>query len=472
VVDAIRGFVELLHRNGVRVSIAEALDALRAVEAVGVESPAALEASLAATLVKRQGDAATFAELFRLYFLRRLEVHEADGGRSPLAAALAAEGFSEDEIEELLATLATEAAGLSIEARMAMGVRRPDLALLLRLSGVRLDLLGLASPLQVGFVTHRLLSDLGVLAGEAEVHQLIQRLKPRLGERAEGLVRAADRASRDLRGLLRRAVDDEVSRHERRLHADQHSDLLADKPFAQMSPTELQALRDEVDRLARKLRAAAALRPRLRRRGRLDVRRTLRKALSTGGTPMWLSFRARRLQKPELVLLVDVSDSMRQVARFMLELVFLLQERFAGVRTFAFVSDLGETTELFRRYPVAEAIARAYAGAMPTGRIDVQGNSNVGRALEIFWHRYRDAVTPRATVIVISDGRNNYFPSNAARLADLRTRARRVLWLNPEPPSSWSLGDSAMRDYVPHVDRVEVVYNLAGLRRVIEGLTL
>jgi uncharacterized protein with von Willebrand factor type A (vWA) domain len=168
------------------------------------------------------------------------------------------------------------------------------------------------------------------------------------------------------------------------------------------------------------------------------------------------------------VVLCDISDSVRNVSRFMLHFAYSLQDRFAKVRSFVFVSDLGETTELFASHEIGRAVELAYGGAV----INVYANSNFGRAFRVFRERYLDAVTKRTTVIVIGDGRNNYHAPEAWALADVHARARAVLWLNPEPRLSWAFGDSAMRAYEPHCDRVEVVNSLASLARVVDDLVI
>jgi uncharacterized protein with von Willebrand factor type A (vWA) domain len=235
-----------------------------------------------------------------------------------------------------------------------------------------------------------------------------------------------------------------------------------------MSPDELQRLQKEVLRLARKLREMASLRRRVERRGRLDARRTLRASYATFGVPFRLKHRRRREERPRLVVLCDISDSVRHVSRFMLRFAYTLQDLFAKVRSFVFVSELGECTDLFSRYELDRAVDLAYAG----GVVNVYANSNFGRAFRAFGERYLDAVTARTTVLVIGDGRNNYNPPEAWALAAIAERARRLLWLTPEPPASWSFGDSAMREYEPYCDRVEVVNNLASLAKVVDSLVL
>jgi uncharacterized protein with von Willebrand factor type A (vWA) domain len=181
-----------------------------------------------------------------------------------------------------------------------------------------------------------------------------------------------------------------------------------------------------------------------------------------------LKHRRRRIEKPRLVVLCDISDSVRHVSRFMLQFAFTLQELFSKVRSFVFVSDLAECTDLFKEHEVQRAVDLAYAG----GVVNVYANSNFGRAFRMFQERFIDAVTGKTTVIVIGDARNNYNPPEAWALGDIKARARRLLWLNPEPPVSWSFGDSAMREYEPYCDRVEVVNNLASLAKVVDNLIL
>lgn len=470
--DRLLEFTALLRKNGVRVAPAETLEAARAMELVGVGDPATLAAALSVVLVKRTADAPVFDELFDLYFRRGGDFSGRFTG-APLVEELRRRGFTEEELEALLALLADEAARLSPTAREGLGLRRGSIEQLVRRSGGSVDLDRLVNPLQVGYFTQQLLEAMELRRAEGELMRLVEGLARKLpGPDAQARADVLGALLRDqlgrLRAAVRQFVADEFNR--RNLEARQRArvDVLAERPFGQMSDEELRKLRHEVERLARKLREAATLRPRARKRGRLDARRTVRRALSTGGVPFVLKRRRRRIEKPRLVVLCDISDSVRNVSRFMLQLAYSLQDRFSKVRSFVFVSDLGETTSLFADHELSRAIDLAYGGAV----INVYANSNFGRAFQLFRERYLDAVTPRTTVIVIGDGRNNYQDPQAWALADVRARARRVIWLNPEPRLSWAFGDSAMRFYEPHCDRVEVASNLDTLRRVVDDLVL
>jgi uncharacterized protein with von Willebrand factor type A (vWA) domain len=327
----------------------------------------------------------------------------------------------------------------------------------------------MTSPLQVGYYSFRALGEMNLPGAEADLEQLATAVGRALGPDAARALPAAIAKNRQaLKAAVRRFVQDQFERQNVDFIQEFRARTLAERPFALLSEEEIAKLRVEVQRLARKLRAQASLRPQHRRHGRLDVRRTLRRSLSTGGIPIALVRKKKRIDRPRLVVLCDVSDSVKNVSRFMLELVYTLQERFEKVRSYVFVADIGETTDLFRSSAIDEAVRLAYEGAV----INVSASSDYGRALEHFATRHLDAITSRTTVIVIGDARNNYNPSNAERLAEIRARAKRVLWLNPESPAAWGFGDSAMRDYEPHCDKVVVAHNLESLRRVVDELSI
>ena len=467
-IGQVEAFARLLRRAGVRVSTAELLDAARAVAEVGVGDGGAVHDALRATLVKRAVDAEAFEELYELHFRRGATLSAAG---VPLAELLADQGVSPAAVNALIARLAAAAAELGAVARMALGVRHADFAPMVRAAGLEVELSRMSSPLQVGFYTHRLTESMDLRGASAELEAMLVRLADAgsLAPDELALLRAV--IARHV-VALRQAIRDYVQRAFKAEHRDYFTDIatraLDDKPLAQLSEHEVSQLREEVARLARILRAKVQHHREPRRRGRLDVRHTVRRSVATGGIPFEIVRRDRRRRKPRLVVLCDISDSVRNVSRFMLQFVYTLHELFDRIHTFAFVAELGELTELFRRYDLDRAVALAYSGAV----INVFANSNYGRVLQQFAERHMGKLTPRTTVLVIGDGRNNYHASNHAVLADMRRRARRVIWMNPETPASWGFGDSAMREYELHCDEVAVARDLASLERVIDELVL
>jgi uncharacterized protein with von Willebrand factor type A (vWA) domain len=257
-------------------------------------------------------------------------------------------------------------------------------------------------------------------------------------------------------------VRDQIERHlEQRAAIDASEKGPMATPFARLSEAEIDEVGRAVRLLAERLRGAARVRDRHRSRGRIDPSRTLRKSLATGGIPFVPERRDQRRDRPKLLILCDVSDSVRPASRFMLEFVYAIKELFVRTRSFVFVSEIGEVTQLFESHEVSSAIARA---------IDTQENSSYGRVLRELEHRYRDAVDRRTTVVILGDGRTNFQPSGAEALGRIRRRARSVLWLCPESRASWGTGDSAMNEYEKHATQVLEVACAHDLERAAREL--
>lgn len=460
--DRVAELAGLLRKNGLRVSTAELIDAGRAAAAVGLARPDTLREALAAALVKRGPDRPVFDEIFDLTFLRGAAARLAS-----LEALLARAGLDGARARGLLDQARGELAAMTPLARAALGMGG-GLAPMVADAGRRVDVGRMVSPLQIGFFTQRVLEALGLAAAEKDLDALLARLAD-LGlspGEVEMLGELFEQQVADLRLAVREQVAAEARRQNLAALGAAETRALASRPLAALTEKEIALLRGEVARLARLLRARIAIEPHAPRRGRLDLRRTLRRSLATGGVPFAVVRRQRRPKRPRLVVLCDISDSVRNVSRFLLELVYALEAEFDRVSSFAFVAELGELSPLFRASKADRAIELAYAGAV----VNVFANSNYGRVFAAFAERHLGRVTSRTTILVIGDGRNNYHPTRVDALAAMRRRARQIVWLNPEPPPVWGFGDSAMREYAPYCDRVAVARDLDSLREVVDQL--
>jgi uncharacterized protein len=192
----------------------------------------------------------------------------------------------------------------------------------------------------------------------------------------------------------------------------------------------------------------------------------LRSSIMYDGIPFKPVLTSQRDEKPRMVVICDVSLSVRNAARFMLHLVYSLQSLFEQVRSFVFVSELADASQYFEQLGIDEAITAVFNGEL----IDCDANSNYGRALEIFCQRHLGTVTNQTTVIILGDGRGNRNPPNVWALEEIRRRAKQLIWLSPEPRGSWGLGSSDMPLYEPVCHRAEVVRNLKQLGQVAEEL--
>jgi uncharacterized protein len=230
---------------------------------------------------------------------------------------------------------------------------------------------------------------------------------------------------------------------------------------------QLTQLRRVVHPLARRLASRLAVRRKRSKRGQLDMRRTLRRSMSTGGVPMKPAYRTRRPGRPELVILCDVSGSVAGFSHFTLLLVQALREQFSKVRVFAFVECTDEVTHLFE--PGAElsgVMQRVLREAQLTA---FDGHSDYGNALGGFSEHWGGTVTSKTSLLVLGDGRTNYRDPNLRILKRLVGQARHAHWLNPEPRRQWGSGDSAALRYADVLPMHEC-RTVGQLTDVVEGL--
>ncbi|WP_416982078.1 vWA domain-containing protein [Streptomyces sp. T028] len=419
--ERLTGLVAALRAHGVRVGTGETVDAAEAVAVLGFADRGLLREGLAATLLHTPDQRRLFDTVFDLYFPYGVgapagESGDRDSLRDRLADALAANDRA------LLGQLAIEAVdGLGgygsspgadgWSSHQTLDRLRPQ-TLLARVRD-ELRRQGGGS----GFAG-RLLED--------EIRRRIEEFRTLVA--AEARRRVAERRGRDR--IARRAVAPTADRVD----------------FLYAGRDRLAELRRTVQPLARKLATRLAARRRRAARGTIDLRRTLRGSLSTGGVPMRPVLRRRRPARPELVLLCDVSGSVSGFSDFTMLLVQALHDQFSKVRVFAFVNRIDEVTGLLERGRAdPEGLgARIRAEARLTG---YHGSSDYGVALGEFAERYRAAVGPRTTVFVLGDARTNMSDPNLAALREISEGARRLYWLNPEPRSLWGSGDSAAPEY-------------------------
>jgi hypothetical protein len=429
---------------------------------VGLADRAATKAAFRAVMVEDPAHVPIFDRAFDAFF----RVGPGSG------AGIVARGGGDVSTDELRAMLdAIDAAARSREgltnALAAVVSGGAALDQVLRAAADAAGVGSMRGPMQIGHFTQRTLEALGAETMRAALPELLNALEAAVGaDRAAALLALLSGELDGLRPAARAVVDAEFARRNANLRESFRKRILAEKRFTSLRPDEIDAVTREVKRLSERLRGRLSVRRKRRRRGRLDVRKTLRRAHRTGGVPMVPVFVKKARKRPRLTVLADVSDSVRFVARFLLSLTWAVQDVFTRTRTFAFVSDLGETTHLFDRHRVEEAIELVYGGAA----VSVASGSDYGKAFGVFTSRFMDSVDARTTVLILGDGRTNYADPNAEALRAISQKAARVLFLNPEPRSSWGFGDSAMGVYLPFVDEALSVMNLETLRTAVDRI--
>jgi uncharacterized protein len=497
VLDLLTGFVAELRASGIPVSLTEHLDAAEALRHVPIEDREALKYTLGASLVKSSSHWRAYETTFEIYFSLRGPNYrigdEEDGSERPDeedgagqsagegqgrgqgrgGGTGSGEGMTPEELADLLykALLGSNGALVSAVARQAvtryagMEAGRPV--------GGTYYLYRTLRNLDLDGVLERLMSEARSTTSSLNDQDAGDPQSPEVTLTAleERLLRDEFQARID---QLRREIENEIRR---RLVADRGSEALAKslrKPLPEdidvMHATrdELVALRRSLRPLSRKLAVRLARKRRHGRKGALDFRSTVRHSLSTGGVPVEPKFKYPRPSKPEIVVIADISGSVASFARFTLHLVHAISSQFSKVRSFVFIDGIDEVSRFFDGVDdPAEAVHRINTEA---DVIWVDGHSDYGHALTVFWERWGEEITPRSSVLLLGDARNNYHASQAWVVKEIQARARHVYWLNPEPRAYWNSGDSIVGEYANHCDDVVECRTLRQLERFVGEL--
>jgi uncharacterized protein with von Willebrand factor type A (vWA) domain len=459
--EHIHRFAGALRQAGVRISPPEVADALVAAGAVDIEDRTSFRSALRATLVKRDFDLDTFEQLFELYF-SPYGSREQDLPPKPEPPSRELPALPDGALDELGPEL----------ARLWDALRSTEdleLALMIRESARREGAGQIDTVLQQGMAGRLILQGMGLgMGSDAALDRFAQRLRESgMSEEDAQAWRDAVRQQLDrLRAAVRGFVRAEYDRNEGALRESRRARELSMRAIDGISARETAEMSRLVERLGRKLDSLPELRKAPKRKGQLDMQRTWRSNLQTGGVPFRLRWEKPPKRRPQVVALCDISNSVQSTVRLMLHFLYRLQDRFSRVRTFVFVSDCTEVSDEFLHYDADTAISHALAPK----QIAYYSATNYGRSLERFLSQYDDAVTSRTIVLVLGDARGNYTAPHPELLGHVKARARRVLWFNPEGRLSWGLGDSSMNAYLPHVTQAFEVRTLAHLEAAIENL--
>lgn len=431
-------FVEALRARGIKVGPSETVDGGQVMAVLDLLDREALRAGLAACLLRRPTHRRTFDSLFDLWFPAVI----GDRAREDVATELPRGEDGEvdiDAVRELLAEFLSDGSPASRELMRLLAAQVAE---------------------QLGRYETRTGPAYSAYQALREVSPdtlLAKILRGLLGG-GDGADTASDfeteiarRTAQERVAEFRRAVEEEVRRRtaervgKEKIAASSVPRIAEQVDFLRARSDEMAELRRTVTPLARRLASRLAARRRRSRRGSIDLRRTLRRSMSTGGVPVNLVQRKPRPGRPELVILCDVSGSVAGFSHFTLLLVNALREQFSRVRVFAFVDTTDEVTRYFE--PGGDLAAAMTRMTNEAELVAFDGHSDYGNALGTFAERFAESLTARSSLLILGDARTNYRDPNLAVLRRLTGVAKHAYWLNPEPRSQWGSGDSAATDY-------------------------
>jgi uncharacterized protein with von Willebrand factor type A (vWA) domain len=459
-------FVQELRSAGLPVSMVEAIDAMEAMRHVDLGDRSALKEALRATMVKNSRHEAAFDTVFEVFFaLRRPEAAEPTADEAPRSQQAGSErpgggGGGGADLDELVAQLLSALRAQDFSALRDAARRAVD------------ELAGIEPGRPVGgtYYLYRTLRQLDVDSLEERLLEALSADEDdELGDLrdrvlSEEVTRRIERLREEIQAEIRRRLVEDRGREA--VAKTLRQPLVEDVDLMHATRADLEDIEHVIEPLTRKLAARLAQRRRLARRGRLDFRKTMRASLAAGGVPIEPKFKYTRPHRPEIFLLCDISGSMATFARFTLQFTYAMATQFSRLRSFVFVDAVDEVTRYLKPgVDFRDALATIGTEA---DVVWLDGHSDYGHALEQFVARHGRELTPRSTVIITGDARNNYREPREGYLGEIREAVQSVYWLNPEPRAYWDSGDSVMGRYAAHCDEVFEVRNLRQLEAFVE----
>lgn len=447
------GFVRALRAAGAQASVAEAIDAARAVALVGYADRETLKSSLSVALAKSEEEKAICDEVFELFFrlpARSQESDQPDEGADPGDGGQQSPRTGDADVDALLDLAEQQANGDS--GAMAAAVQR---------AGQQAGVDDIRFQSQTAYLTRQLLEAMGI-------RKLEQLQQPGSGQ-AEGDAGEAGTALRQTLAAARARLQREARAHVERRFAlfgkpateAFMAEVAVQRPLGRMSPADMDRMKTAVARMAKRLAQRHSHRRRITLRGQLDLRRTIRANAGHDGVPVTLHFKHKRVDKPRIVAVCDVSGSVAAHVRFLLLFLYALQGTVADLQAFAFSNHLRDVGPPLENLPFDDAMAlilKEVGG----------GSTDYGQAWQDLYDRHWNLIDGRTTVLVLGDGRSNQTDPRLDLFAELAARAKHVVWLSPEGEGRWGTGDSALLQYRPFCTHLSHAATAADLERAID----
>ena len=474
-------FVKALRTAEIKVSPAETLDAMHAMDIVGYEDRRFLKDTLSIVLSKNPEEKEAFDTCFDRFFtfdkFSEGESEESDdwgdgdasddgefdpsgersgeGGRGSGQGMGGGAGGNVEESEAGESSLTPQ----SELGQMLMRGNKTEIMIAIAEAGREVEVNQIVVFTQKGLYTRKIMDAMGMKGLNDEIGEL----------RAHGGIpqKRLSNVLKNGRDRLRETVRDYVER-QFFLHADEkgkqlREELLKKVKLSNVEKRNFKDVHEVVMKMAKKLIAIHSKRRKTFKRGQLDVRKTLRNNMQYDGALFDIHWKAQKVDRPKVMCICDVSGSVSNYSRFLLMFLYSLTEVLPKVRAFAFSSDLGEVTRLFEQSDLETAIAK-------TMRDYGNGSTDYGQMLEDFKSHCMSDVNNKTTIIILGDARNNYGDPKSEILREMYDKSKRVIWLNPEPKMSWTVGDAEMKKYAPACHQVEVCNSLMHLERVVGNL--
>jgi len=441
-VDYLRDFIKVLRSSDVRISTSETIDAMRAASLVGIEDKEMLKVCLSQSLAKSLREKEIFQECYENFFKEdymNLNQEKNENISDNIQDEKNLQELANTDLEKLF----NSSDKTTLMTSMALAAQEVGLR------NIRLFT-------QTGMFTRRILEFMGL---EKLNNDIFQAAKDGDTDREEDLKEIRERIRLEIRDYVEHQLKLRTSESGRQLREE----ALSQVRLSQVDKSDLVIMTNIVRKMAKRLIALHSRRKRKANRGVLDIRSTLRANQQYDGLLFKTLWKRKKVDRPKVVALCDVSGSVANVARFFLMFLYSLTEVLPNIRSFAFSNNAGEVTDLFDTKEIEIASAE-------TLLLHGGGSTDYGQSLIDLEGFIENDIDRKTTIIILGDGRSNYSDPRTDILKSLHEKAKRIIFLNPEPKSLWGTGDSEMKRYEPYCDKAKLCNSLVDLEKVVDDL--
>ena len=441
-VDFLRDFIKVLRSSDVRVSSSETIDAMHISSIIGLEDKNLLKESLSQSLAKSMREKEIFNDCFDNFFKEdymKLENSSEDKYSNNNITDKIYDFQRNNDLESLFKS-SDKTALMSSLAKAADEVGLKDIKLFT----------------QTGMFTRKILESMGL---EKLNNDIFHASKEGDNEKEENLKEVRERIRLEIRDYVEHQLKLRTSESGKQIRED----ALAQVRLSQVDKSDFVLMTGIVRKMAKRLIALHSRKKRKANRGVLDIRSTLRVNQQYEGLLFRTLWKKKKVERPKVIALCDVSGSVANVARFFLMFLYSLSEVLPNIRSFAFSNKAGEVTDLFDTKDIEDAAAETLI-------LHGGGSTDYGQSLNDLEGLIENDIDRKTTLIILGDGRSNYGDPRTDILKSLQEKSKRIIFLNPEPKSLWGTGDSEMNRYAPYCHKAKACSSLNDLEKVVEDL--
>ncbi len=441
--NIILDFCYNLRNAGVRISVLETIDAISAIKLIGFTDRISFKYALSTALIKSEEDILIFEKQFESFFNVKLFDLDYSDGNFDVAKAL------DKEWSDLTESI------INKDDRQFLELFNKAI------DSSRLNEMQYRT--QQGMYVQKIMDQIGVKNLEEDITYLSETKIPG----AQSMVSALEKKKKDLQEFTETYVKNQYELREGKRNKNTLENRLQDTRFADLKEHEMEDMKAIINRFVKKIYSRYSKRKKNYKKGFLDIKKTLRKNSSNDGMLFDIQWRFKKINRPDIFVICDISNSVRYASHFMLLFLYSLNETLLKIRSFVMCSDLVEVSHVFKEYEAEEALDRIYSGE----DLDILlGYTDYGESFKDFKEICGKSINKKSTIIILGDARNNDTNPHIEILKEIKDKCKTLIWLNPERRLLWGTSDSEMDRYLPYCDIAEECNTIGQLNKILNDI--